>query len=821
MRARGLVAVALLAALLALAALWRSASRGDTRPGGAADGASAEPGASAELDEVAVPESLAPARTAPDAQRTALGSDASAPAGPCRLRIVRADSGAPVPGARVWLQREEVTFDSPEWKDAMGRTNDVEATLRAGLARELVADANGELLVPRPPRVLDVVAALDELHGEALLWPDQAETTIELAPDHALTVEVVDRSGRPVPGAAVVLFWGAFDPLESDEEYLADGAGRVWIPRLLRRVGFDERGPVRVAVAGRVPCEPPFVEVDPAAPPRAPVRLVVGEFGSVVVRCVDRRGGPLELDGRVSLTLSGGVAPTLAERAGSNLAQPLERGRARFPCVGLGLALDVYTLRSERELPGPTAAGEEKEVLLVVGEDAPGVRVRGTVRGIPSAWLAGSASRGGLLSGSFGRQARFLVHVSRPGPFECALWTSVEGPAPVGPWSLQLERPGGPVLRALVTPVADAAARTLDFGEVEFAPEPLLASVRVLDADGTPRGGAAVEAMGRSGLLRVPCDAEGRALVTGPTTSLPLQVCAIDRKRLTACATVAALGAELTLTLRAGAELRGSLVLPPGLTYDASELLVEVELALAGGGSDARNADIVDGARFRFAPLEPLPATLRVSWNGRPLVERGGIALADGATTELEPIDLRPLLTRFELEFEFADGTPWRGGTLRILDPLTDYELGTNGRALLFAPCATLDLQVWGRGARSETFREVHDGQRLELARGPALVVRAPRGVRAPERPFVLLVRATGWTDNDVASAVLGADGQARLEVPLPGTYSLSLSVRHEGTGEESAIEPSQRVEIGEQGGEVEAVLDPEALARALAEIGG
>jgi hypothetical protein len=159
-----------LAILVALVLVWRLAasSGGAAAVSGDAPASSAGPVSLARGSAPRGGSAEAAADAPGGAQRDALARSA-APAPTCRIRVVRADSRAPVPEAHVWLQREDVEVSSPAWQETMRRFNDVEPVLQGGLGDELVLDARGEALVPRPTHRRCVAAARGELHGDATL----------------------------------------------------------------------------------------------------------------------------------------------------------------------------------------------------------------------------------------------------------------------------------------------------------------------------------------------------------------------------------------------------------------------------------------------------------------------------------------------------------------------------------------------------------------------------------------------------------------------------------------------------------------------------
>ena len=122
--------------------------------------------------------------------------------------------------------------------------------------------------MPSPPRALCLAAALGDLHAEGRLLPGDAECVLELRAYHALTVLVVDGSGRPLENALVALYWGEPDPWAHWMQWTADERGRVWLPKLEGQV-YEEgyRGELRLTLAS-APCEPRW------APPTAIARLM-------------------------------------------------------------------------------------------------------------------------------------------------------------------------------------------------------------------------------------------------------------------------------------------------------------------------------------------------------------------------------------------------------------------------------------------------------------------------------------------------------------------------------------------------------------------
>ena len=794
----------------------------ETRAAATPSGASASPASpGALMDGAGVP--LASAPTA--SQRTVLESQAST----CLVRVVEAGTGNPLPDARLWIQREDVDRDGPEWRRAMWRFDDVEPVLQSGLGLELALDERGEALVPRPARALSLAAARAELHGEATLEPGAAECVIEMRPYHALTVEVVDRAGQPVPGALIVFFWGEFDPLEGSNKLPTDENGRLATAKLEHLIdGHADRGPVRLTLAGGVPCEPERVEFTLENVPSEPVRFVAGDFGSVELQLTDAQGRALALEGTASLDIMM-EEHTLTLWAGEGLRRPLEGGRALFACVALDRRLDVGCTPNAhvelwREVTGLSTPGQELRVLIPIGERR--AIARGRVVGAPAA--------GTLSARPPEPSMQFEARIEGEGAFESALGSGDVSQV-TGPWFLRLERPGEPALGANVVPRVDAEQREVDFGDVVLEPLAALAHLWVVDeGSGAPIASAWIDVESRTGSEWRWSDEDGRCVLEGRAEALPWRVAATHDGWLASdWLEITAPETEATLTLRRGATLEGRVLLPRGANEEACLLALTVARA-ADGRELEYGADPNAGGGFRFPSCEPGIASLSVVYHGQRVVEQAGIELVAGATTELPEIDLRTLLHPFTLTFELASGAPWLGGTLRVLDEggeLTDsIDVGPSARAFALAPRPTLDLWVTGRGARATRFEGVVDGDRLVLPDAPSVGLRVAREIALPTPPLALVVwclrrnpeEVPFETDDEVdrADAVVGADGLVRLAVPWPGEYELSWCVRHTGTGTEFDLEqePLQTVAIDDStaGAVVDALLTPSEVAQAV-----
>jgi hypothetical protein len=245
-----------------------------------------------------------------------------------------------------------------------------------------------------------------------------------------------------------------------------------------------------------------------------------------------------------------------------------------------------------------------------------------------------------------------------------------------------------------------------------------------------------------------------------------------------------------------------------------------------------------DGGRFRFAPCEPGPATFAVSYGEVPVLERPGIELRAGETTDLGEIELRGALQTFQLSFALAGGEPWRDGALVVREPDGSFSLwmpiGDTGRVRFLAQRPRIDLWVVGAGGSATLFEGTTSGQHLVLGPAAGASLRLPSGLPRLEPPLALVVRGerilpetVAWDELDyyAAEGTVGGDGSARLQAPCPGTYELTWHVLRADTEAEFAVEQAQpqTVVVPEPPAEpaIAVSLSAEALARAVAEAGG
>ena len=838
MRTKAILAVVAAVGLVAVSVTaWRlAAARSPALVGGGLP--ERERGARAALHGAngGVPEAAEiSARSVPSDSRGVPSREPLAAPGMARIRVVEADSGKAVPEARAWIELEEVDRSGTAWEAGMERFRDVEPLLQSGLGRELVLDEHGEAHVPQPPRELLVVAAQHSLHGLAALGPDDLECVVELQRYRSLTCEVVDPSGQPVQGALVALAWGEFDPFEHTWTWFSGADGRVWIPRLESHL-FPKRhwNELRVFLAAGVQGQPECVTLDTDRLPEEPVRLVATEYGSVAIHVTDRAGKALDVGGAVILDVACEMIPDphLSARVHSDNQRRLDGGHAVFECVGLGLpyGIDVYAdgyEPAQREVLGPQRAGERMEVFVSLGKSE--TLAHGRVHGLTRFSRAGASFfvHGQPVNGYGGLGAP----VDDDGTFEEGFWIDSEASAE---WMLELLRDGTPLARARVTPVLDTE-RALDFGEVEFTPGIELARLQVVDDQGAELAGATVYVHWKQSTTSRWCDENGCCIVMGEPTDLPIRVQAFkDGWSSSEALQIDEPGSKLSIALERGATLQGRV---EGLR--GGDLAnIELRLAIDSDEDDEEMIEsscaVVEGYHFRFAGCREGSARLSVLYGDQCVLERGGIQLRSGETTELV-LDLREVLHRIELTFELESGEPWKDGSLTVLQADGSEaiwnRIGPVARTTVLGRAPLVDLWVAGVGAKPRLFQNVRRGDHLLLPSPPHVVLRVD-GIRLPEPPLALVVHAERTKPEDVPyepwhepEAVVDRDGLARLQVPWPGEYELSWVVRNTWIGAELDIEQdeAQMVTVLEQPllSPTAATLAPALVARAIEAAGG
>lgn len=269
------------------------------------------------------------------------------------LRMVDAETQAPVPGAEVFWYGEDAGEPPQSEVDYHLRAVDPEAFHRRRGVR-LVAAADGTVRLPTTSWFA-VVARAGDRYGEAQRRRGDAEFLLPLHRERELVVRTVDAASKPVPGV-VVRFRGSWLDRGEVVEWSAllpasDAAGVTRLPhvqelvssrlaqRLLQRSLSGEAEWQRASVAAAVTrLEGDAIAVDLRNLPSAPVDVVVPPTGSIELALKGPAGESFPLPPgprlRALLVPDGGmskpVEPTLDTRPwGAD-------GRAVFEAVACG-----------------------------------------------------------------------------------------------------------------------------------------------------------------------------------------------------------------------------------------------------------------------------------------------------------------------------------------------------------------------------------------------------------------------------------------------------------------------------------------------------
>jgi hypothetical protein len=292
--------------------------------------------------------------------------------------LVVGPDGRPVHGAEVRFAVEDESDvvldpDAPHGRRQglrlahVPRTEDIDRLLRE---REPVSAVGGRLRVRRPlERGILVSARKDDLWGYRWVPGDPLDgcvelpedpLRIELARDWDLRVDVVDERGAPAPlpvhlRCGNVVRGAAPDP-----------SGAL----VFAHLGFDLRAatePLVLRADVRFGDGEP-VRLDPARPPRGPVRVRAPATGAVEVTVLGPDGNPAADVTRVSLRLLRAPGPAAARRFA--LSEPsvgaiARGGVARFERLALDRTFEVTMgERTLATLVGPAQAGATARVTV-------------------------------------------------------------------------------------------------------------------------------------------------------------------------------------------------------------------------------------------------------------------------------------------------------------------------------------------------------------------------------------------------------------------------------------------------------------------------
>lgn len=287
------------------------------------------------------------------AERTSVDPAPTAVPGGGLVRVLDAETGAPVRGAVVqWLTQDELNAGDLTLP-SMRRTR------RSG--RRQVTNAQGETRIAWDGSGFGLlVATKGSRAGKWHLRYDQPPPiTVHVRKTWDVPFEVVDRDGRPVPAIGVALYHQAADRSVPVEQLVTDAQGRGAFssPSSYARTSYNRPLPAGAFAVGlRVPgLIGPLVPVSSDAPEPSK-RIVVPECGGLRIRLRDARGAPFKAPGVAMVRfLRAGAAHWTSPRS-----LPFAGGRLTVPRVGFDQRIKVTVIPETASPPvtveesGPT-----------------------------------------------------------------------------------------------------------------------------------------------------------------------------------------------------------------------------------------------------------------------------------------------------------------------------------------------------------------------------------------------------------------------------------------------------------------------------------
>jgi len=760
--------------------------------------------------------SLANEEALPPAGDSIARSDAQVPAEPgapvsrlLTVRVVEKPDGQPASGAEVLLRPpggpagvavpERVSFQNASIDQQL-----------EGWGRVFTCDEFGVAQVPLEDEGDFYVGARKAgLWGRVQVKPEQldAEFVLVIELSSAIHLEVLVLDERRTPAADVPIAYRALrngiGRSLQEARSGTDGIARLrhLQEEVFRHGSSDYEHVVAIGLPFASTVQAAF---DPYDPPREPIVLVLPATGTVEVELLNAEGAPYT--DRLSVALQRQMPTADRSRFGGGSGminqdylglrwERVKDGVARFERVGLGLILECgSSFERSRELTsiigfGPARAGET--VRLVLQQTQPNPEFTGRLLQSDGAPLSSVLVDWTTFSSTAQRQVTSgNVTTDAEGGFqipcsELAFASKVE--------ILQLtprteKQRLDLAFATLPDPLPQAGA---DLGEIMIG-TPVFVSGRVLAPDGSPDPSAYGNLQALDGkasaVARMLGDAQwhvdesGRFEVTGP---LPA-----GRYRLTAWSTehqdwrctpveFSSGDQDLEVPFHGITSVRGRLLVDSGLRVQDLELhLTTGSDGNQSGRSTMPSAE--DGAFFLAAGASNLADFKVTAANGVIVWRQDGIALLEGATTDLGDIDLRGLLQETRLHLRGANGElipkatiwkPWPGQPLLVMPSHESFPL-----SILNAPGAVVLLSAPGH-----LLTEIQLGggeQTVTLAAGYAVMLHYGELPLGPE--WGLRLEPVGSAGQlrvpfNLKIPCAAPSGSVRLELPIAGRWTVYL----------------------------------------------
>lgn len=717
------------------------------------------------------------------------------------LTVVRHEDGTPIGGATL-LVLDGRTVERREIFDLAHDPSE----LRKRASLVVQCDKEGLAQVPRPVSSAFVVGLAEGRRGVIGVSASTfGALRLELWKPLEVAVRVVDGEGQRVAGVEVAL-------AESERSFHLDSS---------LRATTDEQGEARIAdleleealqspsrkfVAGfAFPNLPPVtvpVAVDP--PAAEPVELKLPATGTLTFHLVDENGAELAAAGTLQLNAASAAdTGDAGKKRGASQSTRLdldEKGHATAPRVGLGLDFRAVPSVPERTTPtqrvaGPTHAGETIDVALPAGAIGPivtghAVAGDGTPLGgadlraefdafDPNGKLTGSDHAGVKLDA----EGAFRLDFSRGGQ-----------KGRDGRLFLRATRDGGAPLEGTAD-LSMPLAGIDEVGSVKLAPPPLIAAGMVVDDETVAVEGALVTIEVKldapppfkvNHLTAATTAADGRFELRGELLDGALSLRAQRGGYLPMKPLPFIVGAsDLTLTLRMGGSLAGSVVLPED--FPAEILFARLELP-GSWPMQSETQPIRGDGRFKMGLL---PTGLwdfslllgRDPDNAEPLLAIHEVAIQPFEQTRdprLQEVDLLALVRLVAANVRVPGGGPAEKGTVtratagrkgkgQLQVPIKD------GQAVLPCVAVPVDLAIVVPGFLLQTAQRVESSVDVTMARGlPIHVIVSGHNAQQPDW---VPVRVTARPRDDALASVWSGDpvalasGEASFILPAAGRY--------------------------------------------------
>ena len=778
-------------------------------------------------------------------ERTAVATTARDRPATVRVRVVVAATQQPVAGAEV--------FHVADKFDEHG-TRDVEQRARAQ-STPLVTDAAGDTELPLPAGVQELVfCSHDGMWAEATLWrvpEDGAPVLLQLAPDLSLRVMVLGPAGEPVVGAPVTV--AGTDRMNRGElltggnleQATAAPDGIAVFTHLQARIS------TRTALALLDMPLPQRVlqNVDLAALPKEPVILRLPATGSLVLQLTDGQG-PYVPESFLLVEVEDRTTGTGEVRKHT---YPMRDGRLLLSHMGLGRVLfvkvDCEWCSGQQTIEGPTTAGEQRVVELRVerqpiltGRLVDGARTPLAKEGWNAIYAAGewTSYKVWFETDAEGRFRMPLPPVFHDDSERLSVLVPAD-PRRAGTLMARIELPDWLV----------SEGKDFDLGDVVVAPPPVLVDGFVVDPQGNPVAGARLRVQEhRDGIRETAIDSHATSADDGsfairavlPNTGLHLVAEAPLHRSQDLPITPVVRG------LRVVMPATGRIRAPVHLDADVpGRLLLASCTERASAATETMGSHIaVKNGVLTFDDLTPGTVTvaLRPVGESEPVWQAVDVVVRGGETTTLPEIDLRGRLHTVALRTVDDDHQPVLDASARI-DPdrggAREAPVTHDGHLVLLLH-RPVDVVVHAAGRANVLLPALFADAEVTLHAGLPVVLQLRQD--PPAAPYRLeavleLLGASAaarpatdrqWRDGgdlyefgdgrelSTATAVVDADGRARLVLPTAGTWRLHWRLwRGESSRELDASPAELRLDVAL--GTVGVSFAPTALSAAMQQL--